>query len=254
MLLFLFQIWGSLHSRPPSLHHMFFLVLKSLSQCHLFLKHAMEADLRVSSSMQSPSRKGSCPFSQVYFYLWATARNRGCWKVWWRNGGTVLCAQRGRRAPGREAAGLGTEHMPRHITGPSWGDKDGSQEQPFGYRLSAEQLPQPGSISLPLFQRGEGWEPATVLAVGMHCGGDLSSVRKWPGCHACQAHPFHEGEGSTVLMLCSPLSSLLHKESREPVLKDHFEADPCYQGRLNLGGEWDHLEQYPIDSCRHLPC
>lgn len=104
------------------------------------------------------------------------------WKLWWRNWGTVLCAQCGRSVAGRGAAGLGTECPPRHMTGLSWGDKDGNQEQLFIYCLSA-QLPQPLSISLALILRGESCEPATVHAAGRHPSsvGDISSVRGWPG-------------------------------------------------------------------------
>lgn len=46
----------------------------------------------------------------------------------------------------------------------------------------------------------------------------------------------------------------LHKESCESELKHSFEADPCYQVRLKIGGEWEHLERYRIDFCRHLTC
>lgn len=219
----------------------------------------MEVGFRVSGSMQSPSRKGSCPFSWVYFYFWAIARDRGCWKVWWRNWGTVLCAQHGRRVPGRAAAVLGTERTRRHVTDPSWGDKDGSQEQPFGYWLSAKQLPQPVSTSPVLLQRGEGWDPAMVLAVGMHHGTrvGISSARGGPGGCAWQAHRFQEAYGqlcedSTILVLRSPLSSLCRKESRESVLKDRFGADPVIRVGLTVVASGNILSDVlltPADVC-----
>lgn len=51
----------------------------------------------------------------------------------------------------------------------------------------------------------------------------------------------------------SSLSPVLPKQSCKPALRDHFEAAPYYQRRLNLYDEREHLEQYPVDSCRCLP-
>lgn len=160
------------------------------------------------------------PLVGVCFYLLTIARDSDCYKVWLRSWGTVLLTWCGRKGTGGKAAVLGTNNTLRNLICPPWGW-------------------QHGTISPGNWWWGEG---NTVEAWLIHPSGTHSWL--------CL--------GSSILLLCSSLSSLLPKESCESMLRDHFKADPYYQGRLNLYDECKHLEWWwvqltPVDVCqRHV--